>query len=848
MVATRHWSKYLLLNVLGVCIVVIQPSFIPTQAVEKEAQRTQAKLLTEKGHELLDRGRNSEAFEAWKQATKIYRKLQYEQGITGSLINESLALQALGLYPRACNTLLQALKLDKDSSICDTSLEQATDSESTTASLKAAIDKQKLTQVDLLGLQNLGDVLRLIGKLDTSFAVLDKASQIAKNLPTESKISNFNNQLLLNKANTLRSLYYQFKSKYQLTDEPETKQNALLKAQENFYLTLKIYKQLIADKESKTYIQAYLNQLSLLLEIEKWTNLTKESSQIITTEQSLQQLFKVLSTSKEKFQQLSPIESIYTRLNLAQSLTEINQNSKFKQLLFPQSSSLIVALDTAREALILSKELDNKRAESYALGTIGKIYDYLGQVTESKQCLETAIGLAQSVQAWDIAYQWQWELGRLYQQMGKADKAKEAYTAAINNLDKVRGNILAVSPEIQFKFKEKVEPVYQEYMELLLSQKNPNLKQVVSVQEKLKLSELETFLECGKLPVISLLDSQKLVDLPPTIYVIKLKNRIEVIVRTPEGNFYRHTKDFSLLSNSINSLLKGIQNKEITGIEESDLLIYSQALYNLLFAPIKKYLPKSGTLVFVLDSFFQNLPIAMLHDGNNYLIKRYNISTASSSELWQSQTLNPNKLKALIAGISEVSPSFQNPLVPRNFNALPKVKTEILNIKKNTTPDSKLLLNAKFTSEDFRQKMKDNPLTIVHLSTHGQFSSAPEKTFILAWDIPVTVKKLKLLLKTQRSGIDLLVLSACQTAKGDERSALGIAGIAVKAGARSTLASLWLVEADSTTKLMSEFYKGLRNGLTKAEALRLAQLKLMSDPKYSHPYFWAGFILVGNWL
>jgi CHAT domain-containing protein len=94
----------------------------------------------------------------------------------------------------------------------------------------------------------------------------------------------------------------------------------------------------------------------------------------------------------------------------------------------------------------------------------------------------------------------------------------------------------------------------------------------------------------------------------------------------------------------------------------------------------------------------------------------------------------------------------------------------------------------------------------------------------------------------------LLVLSACQTAKGDKRSALGIAGVAVQAGARSTLASLWLVEAKSTAQLMGEFYQGLSHGMSKAEALRQAQLNLLSQPKFQHPYFWSPFVLVGSWL
>jgi CHAT domain-containing protein len=97
--------------------------------------------------------------------------------------------------------------------------------------------------------------------------------------------------------------------------------------------------------------------------------------------------------------------------------------------------------------------------------------------------------------------------------------------------------------------------------------------------------------------------------------------------------------------------------------------------------------------------------------------------------------------------------------------------------------------------------------------------------------------------------IELLVLSACQTATGDRRAALGLAGLAVRSGARSTLATLWSVNDRSTALFMVEFYRELgQPGVTKAQAVRNAQLALLKQPQYEHPYYWAPFILLGNWL
>jgi CHAT domain-containing protein len=142
---------------------------------------------------------------------------------------------------------------------------------------------------------------------------------------------------------------------------------------------------------------------------------------------------------------------------------------------------------------------------------------------------------------------------------------------------------------------------------------------------------------------------------------------------------------------------------------------------------------------------------------------------------------------------------------------------------------------------------------VIHLATHGQFSSKAEETFLLTWDGRIKVKDLDRLVRSRErentNPIELLVLSACQTAAGDNRAALGLAGLAVRSGARSTLATLWSVRDQSTAEFMAEFYRELtQTDVSKAEALRQAQLALLKKPKYEHPFYWAPFVLVGNWL
>ena len=181
---------------------------------------------------------------------------------------------------------------------------------------------------------------------------------------------------------------------------------------------------------------------------------------------------------------------------------------------------------------------------------------------------------------------------------------------------------------------------------------------------------------------------------------------------------------------------------------------------------------------------------------------------------------------------------------------MPNVAVEIDQIKSEIP--AQVLLDQSFTNGSFEKTIDSKLSPIVHLATHGEFSSNADKTFILTWDGRINVRQLDRLLRSREgklNPIELLVLSACQTATGDRRAALGMAGVAVRSGARSTIASLWSVSDRSTASLMIEFYHELgKPEVTKAEALRRAQITLLHQDDYTSPYYWAPFVLLGNWL
>jgi CHAT domain-containing protein len=398
-----------------------------------------------------------------------------------------------------------------------------------------------------------------------------------------------------------------------------------------------------------------------------------------------------------------------------------------------------------------------------------------------------------------------------------------------------------------------------------------NLKQARDVIESLQLAELDNFFQEACLNAqsvdIDAIDRQTAV-----FYPIILPDRLEVILAMPAQPLRHYTT--VITQPELETALALMRQSISLSSNKKARLAIAQKLYDWLIRPAETALATSDvkTLTFVLDGSLRSLPMAALYDGQRYLVEKYSLGLTPGLQLRQSDLLLKPQLKVLLGGVTESR---------QDFPSLPGVKIEVKDIRQQLP--AAVLLDQQFTSAALLQQIEDNPFPIVHLATHGQFSSEAEKTFILTWDGRLNAKQLGDLLRQRQQGdrrpIELLVLSACQTAQGDSRAALGLAGLAVRSGARSTLAALWSVNDDATTLLMTVFYqKLLQPGITKVEALRQAQLSLLKGAlasegrpvqrgesftppaeteamlakrealEFSHPYYWASFVLVGDWL
>ncbi|HCV31079.1 MAG TPA: hypothetical protein DGO89_13310, partial [Microcoleaceae bacterium UBA9251] len=534
------------------------------------------------------------------------------------------------------------------------------------------------------------------------------------------------------------------------------------------------------------------------------------------------------------------------RINLVEGLSTISQ---FSIPNYQDTAQLLA------DSVQVAHSLKDQRAEAYALGNLGKIYEENQQWPEARKLTEKALLLSQAISAPDIAYQWQWQLGRILKNQGQTPGALASYTQAVSTLQSLRSDLVTISSDVQFSFRESVEPVYREFVSLLLQPtagdkqiEQSALIQARQVIESLQVAELDNFFRdaCSQVRPIEI---EKIDPQAAVFYPIILPDRLEVIVRLPGKPLQHYTalvgedKVEETLRKMRVGLTRNLLRRALTTFLEP-----SQQVYNWLIRPIESDLAASGvkTLVFISDGSLRNIPMATLHNGEQYLAEKYSVAVAPALQLVDAKPLAKEKFKILTGGVSEAR---------QGFDALPGVAWELQSIGA-AIPTTKLL-NQSFTESNLKAAISSVPFSIIHLATHGEFSSKSENTFILAWDNRINAKELNNLLQRHKKddrAIELLVLSACRTAVGDRRAALGLAGVAVRAGARSTLASLWYVSDDATAVLMTKFYQELAqsqttgNSITKAEALRRAQQALMRDERFSHPYFWSAFVLVGNWL
>jgi CHAT domain-containing protein len=409
----------------------------------------------------------------------------------------------------------------------------------------------------------------------------------------------------------------------------------------------------------------------------------------------------------------------------------------------------------------------------------------------------------------------------------------------------------------------------------ILNLRNPN--QIVSQIDEVFQQEFEDYLG-EKLPrekvtvegirtVLKSINSETGTN-PVVIYAVTMSEQLELVMVMPEGPPIRKVipqANAVVLRQTLLQFRKALINVG----DSRGYLVPAQQLYQWMIAPIESDLKALGidTLIFCMDGGLRQIPLAALHDGKQFLVEKYSLGSIPSVSLTNSRYKAVKNAQVLGMGASKFATMPPLPAVPMELQVITQQLWR-----------GESFLNEQFTLDNLKAQRQRQPFEIIHLATHADFQAGkPSNSFLQLWDTKVQLDQLRQMGWDQPPQVELLVLSACRTAVGDEKVELGFAGLAVQAGVKSALASLWYVSDEGTLGLMSEFYQYLRQPdvTTKALALRQAQIAMLrgqvrlengqlkglgglgeialppelgrqGNHDLSHPFYWAGFTMIGS--
>ncbi len=562
------------------------------------------------------------------------------------------------------------------------------------------------------------------------------------------------------------------------------------------------------------------------------------------------------------------------------------------------------ALDSARRSAAAARDIG---LQAQALDGLAQLYEDQQRHDDAIRLSRRALALAADLPdgaVGDREVRLEWRLARLNGRLGRPEAALAAWQRAVRQVERLRQD-LPIEDELgRSTYRTVLQPVYLGLVEGLLAsadrsgtaQRDATLRQVTDTIELLRQSELQDYL--GDRCEVDAIKGGTATVIPrdvAVLYPIVLENRLELLLETSDG-ITRHRSAASA------SALRLMTTRFARNLRDGGDAYLPQArqMYDWVLRPVDQALAAQGvkTLVIVPDSSLRLVAVGAFHDGNRYAIEKYAISMATGMSMTNTERDTPID-GVLLAGLSTpggvvdkltrgavsqlLGPQAANQLGPpkvvasrsvrsmrdaamaladatgdagsrgaalREALSLPGVGKEVAAIGK--VVNGTRLLDQEFTVENFRREAESGRYSIIHLASHGVFGGRSDATYLLAYDDLLTLDGLQSLLRSdtfRRKPIELLSLSACETAEGDERSPLGLSGAAIKARARSVMGSLWPVSDDAAVDLMEGFYRGLiTDRLSKAQALQRSQIELLRKPGFAHPFYWAPFILIGNWF
>ena len=764
-----------------------------------------AQALTVQGRLQFGQNHPESALASWRSAATVYEQVGDPTGMLRSQLHQASALQAMGFHRRAQTEVLAPL--------------QSTLAQQPSSTGKAAALRQLATAYQVLESLDAAE--------QAAVASLAVASEIEQPLAIEAAHLKLGN-IAAARLQEARSL------------KRERTAKAAAERALDHYQT--VVDSAIAPRPDRlnNRLRAQLNQLDVFLQAGQGT----EAGRLWPT--LLQQL-TALRADKV---------TLLGQLKLAESLLRLRQLSAADA---PTVGEIRQLLQVTKGA---AQQLEDQRTQAYAEGYLGQLALMAGDLPQAQRQTEQALFLAQASQATEMSYRWYEQLGKVAEQKADRRGAIANYTGAVQTLKHLRSDLVSVNPQIQFSFQKSVEPLHRKLISLLLdpavgTPSQANLIQARDIIESLREEELNDYLRAACLDTNEPTVNYDVAGTEQTafIHTIILDDRLELIAKLPgQQTLQNYASPISKAELEAKSL--DLRTRIGTAYYSNSPTFEgsAQQLYQVLFESIRKDQQSSlvqdltqqqtEALAFILDGSLRNIPISALYDGaqKQFVLEKFEVATTPSLRLLNAQPRQGTlDFDTLTYGLSEGR---------QGFEPLPNVRAEVDRVC--TLVNCDVQFNEAFTREQFLSQTGQSDAPIVHLATHGQFGTRLDETFILTWDETLSISDFNQWLRsrTPREPTELLVLSACETALGDDRTTLGLAGVAARAGARSTVASLWKVDDLMASLMIPKFYEALsQDGMTKAKALQTAQRYIVEAyPEYKHPYYWSAFILVGSWL
>ena len=545
---------------------------------------------------------------------------------------------------------------------------------------------------------------------------------------------------------------------------------------------------------------------------------------------------------------------------------------------------LTTTYQTLNDAYILTEAGKQVRLKSQAEGYLGQLYAQQQRNQDALVWFDKALSDAQEINATDLAMQWELQSAKAFQASGLADDSLKAYKRAVKHLADIRYVLPTTLHDGQSSIKEIVDPIYRGLTDHLLVQasktsdsvtKQKLLNEAIDAMENIKQSDLEEFFKDRCLIDEDTSTNLKNVSLPGAaiIYPIILPDRVEVLYKEGTSKLIEQ-KTFKVSATEVNDAATEMTQNLRTG--QGNYRTLARNLYEWLFKSYEASLKAKGisTLVYIPDATLRQLPISALLNGKRFLVEDYTIVTLPGLNLKNKVAAQADKKPdALIAALSKPDGPSIDELLNRKANvgsvnrevsggsapvkltraelveqlSLPGVNDEIKSLQK--TVANSTLQNQTFTANGLKDSISSGQYSIVHVASHGYFGKNADESFVMTYDKNLKLNELKTMLsddKLKNNPIDLLTLSACQTAEGDDKALLGFSGMAIKSNALSAIGTLWSVNDVATAQFMDNFYTNMVK-VPKAQALRQVQINFINSKDLKHPHYWSPFILVGNW-